>query len=188
MEHKILELNKLSLFKDNEAGRITSLKWSVKNGYPRATVWINGADRSIKSYDNMIISPFTYAGLAAFTSTMADVIDAENGTEYAIQCFNTKFVDNKRTDEVELQSTMTIGKDKAGVIYLALGADGKPTVRFDLHVRTKWNKILLNGEDISVKAQGSKLFAKHYLKMVEKSIFDIMVEDRELYVPDNKMY
>lgn len=167
LEKSLLELNKLSLHRLNKAERTSSLKWGFRKGYPRLMVFINGSDLSVRGRDNMIIAPFGFTALNTLTGAMAEIIEADKGTEFSINCINAKYVDNKKTDETTIQATVVVGKDQDGMIFISLSEESKPTVRFNLTLNEEWNPVTMNGVNIGLTEFGSKMFTKRYLNQVE---------------------
>jgi len=178
-----LNLTTLAIFRENRAGRTSSLKWSLNNGYPRVTVFINGPDRSVSGRDNMIIVPFTYTGLNNLLSAMSNIISEDKGSSYKIECYNNVWDDvtNKRTDRVILQSSISVVKDsESGVIYLLIEAKDKPKMRFNLLADTVYFKTFKNGNEITKTEEGSKLFTRRYVKQLEFSFDDMMKKSQEV--------
>lgn len=167
----------ITLNKDNSAGRTSSMKFTVNNGYPRIVVWINGPDRTVTGFDNMIHAPFDFKSFNVFLGCLKNVLNDDNGTTYEIKCFNAKWdrETNKRTDEIELVSTVIVGKDDKGVIYLAVVAENKPKIRFNLVTDSKWHIVTRNGTDITLNGVGSKMYATRFLKQLETN-YDIVLE------------
>lgn len=184
MKNKIITLSRLNLFKDNKAGRTSILKFSVRNGYPRITTFINGGDRSVRGLDNLIVTPFTYSGLNLFISALKNIIDDPKDTAYDIQCYNAKYIDGVKTDDTYLQGTITVGKDESGTIYLKMQADEKPTVRFDLTIPKIFFKMQKNGVELTDTEEGSKLFTKGYVAQIETAFNDLMKDYNESYSPE----
>lgn len=183
----ILKFKELSLYKDNKANRVSTLNWSMRGKYPRITVFINGGDRSVVGKDNMIIAPMTMLGINDLMTAMKSISDLKtpNNTVYEISCYNSKYVDNKRTDETYVQATIVIGKDENGVSYIALKAADRPLVKFMFRSPKKWFKTTKNGVDIYSTPEGSAGFASNYLEQIKFACNDLIKENSELYKPDN---
>lgn len=167
LDRALLELNKLSLHRVNKAERTSSLKWGFRKGYPRLMVFINGSDKSVTGRNNMIIAPFSFTALNTLTGALNEIVEADKGTEFSINCINAKYVDNKKTDETVIQATVVVGKDTDGMIFISLSEEGKPTVRFNLTLNTEWNPVTMNGVNIELTEFGSKMFTKRYITQVE---------------------
>lgn len=185
LDRALLELNKLSLHRKNKADRTSSLKWGFRKGYPRLMVFINGSDLSVRGRDNMITAPFSFTALNNLTGAMAEIIEAEKGTEFVINCINAKYVDNKKTDETTIQATVVVAKDTDGMIYISLTEEGKPTVRFNLTLNEEWNPITMNGVNISLTEFGSKMFTKRYLNQVESVYNTILASTTTVKMEEN---
>jgi hypothetical protein len=130
-------------------------------------VFINGSDKSVTGRNNMIIAPFSFTALNTLTGALNEIIDADKGTEFIINCINAKYVDNKKTDETTIQATVVVSKDMDGMIFISLSEEGKPTVRFNLTLNTEWNPVTMNGVNIELTEFGSKMFVKGYVKQIE---------------------
>jgi len=164
----IIKFTPLTLRKQYDDEDYGLLTWSVRNGYPRITVFTSNAHKSETfDYNTMITAPFDYANIEILLDYFEQVIDAPNDTVFKIECFNTKFVNNERTNDIELQSTVSIGKDKEGMIYLAVLAEGKRKVKFDLK-GSRYHKYIVNGEVLTDDAAISKKVATGYLKVARK--------------------
>jgi len=166
----IINFASLSLTTDLENDKYATLSWSIRNGYPRASVYFNNSrkERLAFSYDNLITSPFTQVMIYTVIDKIKDVIKAEKGTKTSVKCFNTKYSNNGPTDEIYLQSTFVIGKDKDGCVYLAAVAEGKPKIKFILQTNSKWFKVNDNdNNEITDQAELSVMAAKAYVARLE---------------------
>jgi len=179
---KRMNLTPLSIFRENRAGRTSSLKWGLNAGYPRITVFINGADRSINGRDNMIIVPFTHQSINTLFGNIEAIIDEPNDTTYRMDCYNNAWdnTTNKRKDEIELQSSITVGKDSNGIIYLMVSANGKPDVGFKLTIPEKYNRVYKNDEEITKTSITSQRFTKMYLGQLVHAFREFIKESTEV--------
>ena len=149
--------------------RGVGLQWSIRKGFPRITVYTGKylKDDKTVDYNKIIIAPFDYTTMLMFLENFKSVIYHKDDTvSSSIKCYNTKFVDNKRTDDIILQATATVGK-KDGIIYLSATADGKPVHKFELVPEGKWHKYFNNEEELTNKAQLSRQYAKAYYELLK---------------------
>ena len=161
----------LTLRKEYGDGDYGLLTYAIRNGYPRITVFTTNKNKEeVFDYNTMVNATFSLVQFEMFVDNIKEIIDADKETTYKVNCYNAKYVNNVRTNDVELQATAVVGKDKEGIIYLAVTAEGKRKVKFDL-LPTEWNKYSANGEEFS-KEELSKRFTKAYVKTIDR-LFDI---------------
>ena len=181
---QIIKFTPLTLRKDYDDGDYGLLTWSVRNGYPRITVFTQnknkqsqgGTQKEAFDYNTMITAPFDYTTMASFLSLMETVINGDPDTKYQMACYNTKYVNGERTNEMHLQSTVTIGKDKDGIVYLAVIDGEKRKIKFDITLGD-WHKLYINNELVSDPAMISKTFAKGYHSTASKLLFGQLITD-----------
>lgn len=162
---KIVPFVPLALYADGEGDEYASMTVSIRMGYPRLTVYTDN-NRKTKipfSHDHLIIAPMDGIVVNMFIDMLSKIIKSDKEQKSAIKCFNVKYVDNKKTDEVILQATIIMGRDKDGVVYLGAVAEGKKKVKFKLLPRSKWHKFVNEqGEEVTDKRTLSTMFAMAY--------------------------
>ena len=154
-------------------GPYATLTWTYRNLYPRITVYLENGHVPKKeySYDDTIIAPMTPIVLGMVIDTISNIIKGKNNTKRKVDCYNNKYVDNVRTNTIVLQASILIGKDKDGVIYLAVIAEGKRRVKFKLLPSTVYHKFYdENNNLITDEAELSKAFATAYVRHLKKQM------------------
>lgn len=154
-----------------------TLTWSTRNGYPRITVYTSNKKASSPdgkmNWDFIITAPFDYITLQMFLSNLKDIIDGPNEKRSTINCYNTKYENGNKTNDVELQAKVIVGKDRDGVVYLTAIEEGKRSVKFDLLPSTIWFKFFdTNNNEITDKAVLSKAYANGYYNVMSKLLLD----------------
>lgn len=150
-----------------------SLTWSIlkhtKGTNPRVTVFTtnNRTEGAKMDYNTIITAPLTYTSLFTFVDLMKEVLTAANDTKFQLQCFNTKYENNVRTNEVILQAVLTVGKDADGIIYISATSEGKRAVEFKLGLTDRYKLFTDDGVEMS-KANASLRAAKGYIKVIER--------------------
>lgn len=172
---KIAKFLSLSLSKWIEEDKgFANLQWSVRNSYPRITVFCSNhvkKEDGTMDYSKIITAPFTLPTIFIFTRYLRLMINDKEPGYYTIECYNTKFVDGKRTDEIYLQSKVIVGKDDKGVLYLSAIEEGKRSIKFELLPDSRWFKFYdKKGNEIVDKADLSKSYALAYVKVLEDNI------------------
>lgn len=174
---QIVKFAPLRLRKDREDGEYALLTWSSRNGYPRITVFTeNKVKQETFDFNRMINAPLDYTTLNTFIGMFEKVIAGEKDKSYKIDCFNLKYVNNERTNEKYLQASITIGKNKDGVVFLAVVAEGKPKISFELNYTTFF-KVYKDGEPITDRSELSCLYAAGYLRTLKKIVGSRLIEE-----------
>ena len=180
---KMVSLSSLNINVDfgSGDGKYAQLTWGIRNGYPRLTVFTDsGGDKNVKfDYDSMITAPFDYISMGVMVDQFVLLIDAPNGTKSQIGCYNPKFVDGQKTNEIALQATVEIGKDAAGVMYIAVLATGKKRVKFDIKPKdnSKWHKFYKGDDLITDPGELSKIYARSYIEQARRLLTHHMILD-----------
>lgn len=162
-----IKWEKLTLARDNKANRVSTLRWHMREAFPKLTVFINGPDRSITGAQNMINLSFTYKNLLVLFGFMDLVIESDVPVEKELVAYNTAYIDNQRTDDIVIEGKAVIGKDSNGVVYITLvdKDDTKPQMRFNLIADEKWLHAFDQGIQVPI-GEMSTVFAKEYLNML----------------------
>jgi len=166
----------LKLKADYGDGDGATLNWSVRNGYPRITIFTdNKNNEGSFNYDKMITAPLDYMAIMSYIDMFQEVIDGPNDNKKEIDCYNTKYENGVKTNEIRLQGTAVIGKDKDGVMYIAAIEEGKRKIKFPLNFVT-WYKLRVNGEYLT-ESQTSIMYAKSYVKVLDRIISRFIYDD-----------
>ncbi|EPU3828977.1 hypothetical protein ACVWU4_000958 [Campylobacter coli] len=158
------------------------LTWGIRKGFPRITVWTNNKRPDGVKVDmgTVITAPFDYVSFTMFRHYFKNIINnvEPDVKKYTIECFNVKFVDNKKTDEIYIQARVTVGRDKNNVIYLAVVSEGKPKIKFDLLPNPTWFKFYAGEKNLlEDKGRLSTEYALAYLEVMDKLYANTMVEE-----------
>jgi len=179
-----ISLSKLSLFRKNNADRFSSIGWTIDKGYPKLITYINGSDKSVTGRDNMIIAPLSFMVLNTIVSAMEDIYGGKPDNSLEVKCYGHKWENNARSNDIEMQATIVIGKDEKGINYIETRAVNKPNMRFNLVTPDKYYKIMKDGVDITNTAEGSNLFSKSYVKQLSHVINIIANDSNVIQVID----
>ena len=158
-----VNINRLTIGDDNLDGKRTLLSWSIRNGYPRVSVYY-GKNPEVTGFENMTILPFTPQAILSLIGSIKTVAESSDASKkYTIACINSVFKDNVRTDDKEIVGTITVYRDENGVVALKVKTSKKPEVRFRLLIDKEWYKVYgSNNEEITDKKELSEIYAKTY--------------------------
>jgi len=162
--------------------KYAQLQFGARAGYPRIIVFLDkDRKRSDKPFnrDSMIIAPFDYLAMGPLFDMADSIVEGPNGKAKQVGCFNSKWVNNERTNDVILVATVEIGKSEEGVVYIGVLSEGKKKVKFDILPKdnSRWHKYYENGELIVDKGKLSKLYAKAYFKQARRLVNGRMLID-----------
>jgi len=180
---KMVSLSSLSINVDygNGDGKYGQLTWSIRNGYPRLVVFTDSSKEKTANFDynSMIVAPFDYITMGTLIDQFILLINGENGVRQQIKCYNSKFENGQKTNEITLQATVEIGKDNNGIMYIAVVADGKKKIKFEIKPKdnSKWHKYY-QGDDLIVDAGViSRIYARSYIEQAKRLLAHHMIID-----------
>ncbi len=172
-----VNINKLSLSDINLAEKRCSLTWSIRDGYPRISIFY-GENSENAGFENMTILPFTHQSIIALFGCIKKVAsDDVNDKSYSLSCINNVFRDGRRTDEKEIVGTVVVERDDKGIIQLKIKTSSKPDVRFRLLIDHDWFKVYdKNGTEITTSKELSTIYAKSYADLVSSVMSDLITD------------
>ena len=156
MVSKFYDISRFVIWGDeiNEESRKSRLIISFKNGNPRFTVYTG-----IKGPGSIIQFPCDAVHMVTIAVLLKEVADSEPGEKIAVTSKTTKYVDDRPTKELELVSTLYIGKSKDGIVYFSIISENKPKLIFTL--KPSRFHTFLNGEGVQIPdSEISKKMAK----------------------------
>lgn len=146
-----------------------SLHWGVRMGFPRITVIPERIQDGDNYNEKIITAPFNVPTLHLLLEYMEEVVNGEKGQYKSIECRNVKYVNGERTSETFVQSTVIVGKDKDGIIFITLVSEGKKRVKFSILPDSRWYRIYHNNTEVTDKAEISRVFGRAYIKAVRQA-------------------
>lgn len=168
---KLVKFSPLTLRKSGDEFKGAGLTWSIRKGFPRITVYTGGniLDKDKKlDYSKIIIAPFDYTTMIMFLDYFKNVIESKEEIKYKVNCYNNKFVDNKRTDDIIIQASVIIGKDLEGIVYISVVEENKKSIKFELIPEGKWHKFFNgNNEEIVDKKDLSLRYSRTYYDLLK---------------------
>lgn len=172
---------------DNKSEAV--LNWVVRETFPRITVITNSSEFLIDgkiNHNKVITATFDYVNIKLLLNEFKNIILSNQDTSFTANSYNVKFVDGKRTDEIELRAQTIIGKEN-GVVYIRLVEKDKDVVTFELLPSSKWFKYTKDNEIIKDKKLLSSMYAKAYYELLVKAFEQQFKEDfKTLTLVDKK--
>jgi hypothetical protein len=107
--------------------RRARLVLSFRDGNPRITVYTGQ-----KSASGVISFPCEAVHVTTIFNYLKEIANSEPGTKITVDSLTTKYTDNKPTNELDLVSTLHIGKSKEGIVYISVISENKPKIVFSI--------------------------------------------------------
>lgn len=164
-------------------GKTSVLKWRLVQNNPRIEVWTNdpqdqdkqngklGANLDMPNFRSLLI--FLRQAIA-FRPT-----ETETHFSRAIDCVGYTFFGGQRSQEPKVLSTVKVGKDKEGVVWIGVFADNRPRIPFPF-VPGNWHVYRKGDGSPLTKAETSMVYAEAYAEMLGQMSSHIASEN---YVP-----
>lgn len=163
-----------------------NLRFTVVSNQPRIDVYTNVPnDKNNGLIRAAMDAPTCYAML----DMMNGIINGPADNKVKINNLNHTWFDGKRSDEAKLISITHIGKDKRGVVYIAVTAKDRPFLKFNF-LPSQYH-ALLNGDgtDMDV-ADVSCHYARGMMTLWSQLIANVLnshyVEPQQKDAPANK--
>lgn len=164
---KILDFVRLQMFTPapNMQNVRSKLSFGFRDGNPRITVFTNDPN-------DTIAKGIIYAGLSPemfeiFLTVFETVIRTKDEVKQAIDCYTSRYEDNKPTGERLLNSQVWVGKDANQLIWLSVTAENRPRIKFTFQV-SEWHKIYHSDGTLITEAEGSRLAAMAHLNLLRQ--------------------
>lgn len=143
---KVYDINNFQMFTPAPGveGKFSRLVWGMLKGKninnPRLTVFTGVPSDGSKSY-GMITAAMNMETLFILFKLLEKVILGDNNTKELVECYTKPWnKDGPRGDKV-LNSTIMVGKDKEGLVWISVVAESRPKIKFTFSV-SDWHRIL----------------------------------------------
>lgn len=136
------------------------LSFSVYKGNPAVVAYTNVPGEDTKP----IRCAFSGPGMGMLFALMDKVIAHQGACQFQVPLMKGK------PSELRTNSTLVVGKDDDGVIYMAPKADGRRPVKFRMLPDLYHQLVKQDGTEFT-KAEYSELYAPGYLRAIEPILF-----------------
>lgn len=170
---KILDFDKLQMWTPTPGapGKRAKLGFSIRDGNPRITVFTNDPKDTInKGIIYAAMNPETFF---AFLALFEKVIKSQEEVKTKIDCFGTRWENDKPTKERILISELYFGRTAEGIVWISLVAENRPKIKFDFKISDFHGIFRGDGKQIS-EAESSQLEALAKLGLL-RTIYSNMI-------------
>lgn len=155
---RIFDFERLSMWTPTPgaAGKRARLAFGIRDGNPRITVFTN--DPNDKISNGVIYAAMNPETFYSFLELFSSVLRAKEETKYKINCFGTRWENDKPTKEKILVSDLCFGRDAEGVIWICVIAENRPKIKFEFAISDYHLLMDSDGKQFD-KARASRLEA-----------------------------
>lgn len=165
---------KLSLSAPNSKGKRASLNWQLINNNPRIVVYTNDPDDQIDygKISAKLDAPIFFA----FMNLIENAINSSGEFKDKIENSNFSWSGGKRAETPTVESSLLVGKDADGVVWVAVSAPRRPQIKFSFLNPEFHNFIHKDGSPYT-KGEVSVLMAKSYLDLMRLMMAQLLVAE-----------
>jgi hypothetical protein len=147
------------------AGKRAKLSFGIRDGNPRITVFTNDPNDKISS--GVIYAAMNPETFYTFLELFGNVVRAKEEIKYKINCFGTRWENDKPTKDKVLISDLCFGRDAEGMIWICVIADNRPKIKFEFNISDY--HLLMDGDGKQFdKARASRLEASAKLALLHQ--------------------
>ncbi len=145
-----VDINKFTMMTDSPIeGKKARLILSFRDANPRFTVYTGASGK-----DGIISFPMDIVTFSSAMSFLKHIAIGQKDYYMTIASLTNVYEDNKMTNEKRLVSSLVIGKNKEGIIYMGLLTEYKPKIIFQFksspyHIFKDNQGNILNDEEVS---------------------------------------
>ena len=159
----VLDNDKLRLRAPNAKGKMAALNWGLYSNNPRLTVYTHDPDDTV---DNGVIRAALDAPtFFAFLELLSEAINSREAFRKKIDNLNYTFPGGRRSETPSVVSSLIVGREDDGTIYVSIAAPRRPVVKFPFTNPEFHNFFHGDGTQYS-KADISNVYARSYLRML----------------------
>lgn len=164
---KILDFTRLQLFTPapNVQNVRSKLSFGFRDGNARITVFTN--DPNDTTNKGIIYAGFSPEMFDIFLTLFERVIRSPDEIKHSIDCFTTRYEDNKPTNEKILNAQVWFGKDASKQVWISVTANGRPQIKFTFHV-SEWHKFYRPDGTEMDAGEGSAIAAMAHLNLLRQ--------------------
>lgn len=158
----------------------SSLMYGLFSNNPRITVYTNDPADQGNEYGK-ITAKIDAMVFAAYIQLIKDAIAAPGEFSTKIENKNFTFFGGKRSDEPAVVSELMVGKDKEGVVWVAVMAKGRPKIKFPFGL-TDFHRLIKSDGSEYTAAETSVLAARAMVSIME-NLMPVMIANNYVEPP-----
>lgn len=167
MYNTYYDVAKLTLWGERKAGApVPRLTLSFRDGNPRFVVYTG--EKGV-----IINFPADYIIMSTVLDRLDIIANGAPGAKTTVTSLGMQYEDGKRTNKKRLVSTLHIGKNKEGIVYILVKEDGKPDIPFAFR-KNEWHDFHNEAKEEFTEAEMSKDFAKAFAFLTKNALLHFL--------------
>lgn len=154
---------KLDLKTLNSKGKMSTLKWGLYKNNPRLTVYTNDPDDTVDN--GRIQAPLDAKTFYGFLVLLSRAIKSTVPFKAKIDNMNFTFFGGKRSENPTVISSLWVGRDEDGCIWISITAPKHPSIKFTFD-HPDFHFIYHANGDQYTKAEYSQVYAEAYERLL----------------------
>lgn len=169
-----LDNQKLSMSAPNSKGKRAGLLWQLINNNPRIVVYTNDPDDQADY--GKITAALDAPTFFAFLNLIDNAIKAEGEYKEKIDNANYTWPGGKRSETPSVVSSLIVGKDADGLIWISVSAPRRPQIKFPF-INPEFHNFFHRDGSPYEKAEVSAIMAKSYLDILRGMMAQLLVTE-----------
>lgn len=147
--------------------------WSVRNGYPRLTARLRKEEwTETPDWSNTIIAPMDTLSAITLIRDFRAILDKPGPISTTMVCKNNVYVNSQKTDEIQEQARIILGKDEKGINYILVKAKDKGELKCELLPNSAYiQRVDTVGDSITDIAKLSNDHTISYLELLTALLY-----------------
>ena len=154
--------------------KVSVLSWGCWNGNPRITVNTNIESDKTNKY-GMITAAFNPETFFILLDHLKLLVDAPNDTGYKFECKTTTELSEGGRSEPFVASSVWIGKDSEGKIWISVLIENRPKIKFVFMI-SNFHTIHEKGKGPITEDHASRLQAKACANLLEQAYYKLVLD------------
>lgn len=158
-------------------GKTSALIWGVYASNPRITVYTGDPeDSSERTGYGRIAASLDAPTFEVFLNMLKEAVDSTVEYKNKIENLNYTWFGGKRSENPVVVSSLWVGKDKDGLVWISVTAENRPLIKFIINNPEYHN--LFHGDGVPfTKAEASTIYGKAYVKLLSGMMTHLLVSD-----------
>lgn len=170
-----LDNRKLTMSAPNNKGKFANLRWQLIKNNPRIVVFTNDPEDQNNEYGK-ITAALDAPTFFMFLRLLESAINATGKFREKIDNSNFTFPGGKRSESPSVVSSLIVGRDEDGLIWISVSAPRRPQIKFPF-MNPEFHSLYHGDGSPYTPAEISKAYASAYIDMLRLMMANLLVSE-----------